>query len=387
MKRQARAIATNMHYKFTKLFITMVIGGLGIFFLLVIFVDPFSIYNAPLISGFNREKIIDANLRRLVVASDIVHKKPKSIILGTSRTKHGIDAQDAKKQTGQEFLNCSLCAASFDEMYAYFLHALHVQPKLQTVIIGIDLFSFRKDRPCQNGFTEERLQINGYDPKDVCETIFTWKALSCSYETVKLNLIKSDLLPFKVHSRYEKEEINPILLTGDFHFLKQWLENKDYYNCYEIGQDKLDKFKSLVEICKIKGIDLKVFVCPVKAMFWEYYYQNGLWPAVEKLKRDLCTIHPLWDFSGYTPLTTETINSENHLYLEFSHFTSFAGQILLKQMFEGPIISNIGRLLTPETIDAHLTKILEDRQPWLHGPGSEIHVNFNEGKSYKNSRF
>lgn len=352
---------------------------MGFIFLVVIIVDPFGIYNFPLIAGFNQEKIEPDKHFRLVKAFEIRHQKPKSIIFGSSRTKGGIDVKDANKQTGQVFLNCSFNGASFDEIYEYFLYALYIQPELQTVIIGIDLFAFNKVRCFQDDFSNERLQKCIFNFHIYNESCFSLGALISTWKTIKFNLLKTSFFQSINSGFLVLQNENPgVLDMGEMGFLKFMLETEYSYKDYEISQNKLEKFRHLVEICKNNEIDLKVFVCPVKAMYWEFYYQNGLWDKVEELKWNLCSIYPLWDFSGYTPLTTETMHCNSPMYFECSHFTPFAGQILLKQMFEGPEISNTGCLLTPEIIDTYLAKILEDRQKWLQGSGKEIHVNLND---------
>lgn len=358
-----------MHYKFVKIFLLLFVGCLSAPLLFNLLVDPFKIYNAPSIKGFNHEKVEYNSQLRMSKAIEIANEKPKSLIFGSSRTKWGIRPLDAEKQSGQNFLNSSFDGASFDEIYAYFLHALNVQPELKTVIIGIDMFAFGKYRQYQKDFSENRLQQNGYTFKDLQETLLTWKGLFASLNTVKANLTA---LP--------QTFSNEILEKGELNYLKGMKKFQEGYHDYEISTSKIEKFKNLTKLCQENGVTLKVFICPVNAMYWEFYYQNDLWPAVEQLKRELSAIHPIWDFSGYTPLTTETLLSEEPLYLECSHFNPCAGRILLKQMFSGPENSSVGCLLTEQSIDNHLIKILKDREVWIHGPGKEIDVKFTNNK-------
>lgn len=364
-----------MHLKFVKLFLISCLAGLGFIFFLGILVDPFAIYHTSPIPGFNLEKVEKLTHLRLFYAYELIHVKPKFIVLGSSRSGN-LDLDDLNKNTGLTFFNCSIQGVSFDEIYAYFLHAFHVQPQLQSVIIGIDLFSFNKHRTCRQDFKAERLQVDFFYPKDVYETIFTWPALSACFNTIKINRAHS------ANAGLSNEQM-PLenKLIKDIKMLKPMFNNNEEYKDYEISENMLSKFKELVEICKKNHIELKLFISPVKAMYWESYYQNSLWPALTQLKREISSVHPLWDFSGYTPLTSETMYCEGkQLYFECSHYTPFGSQKILKQMFEGPEKSELGCLLTPNTIDSHLAKILEDRQKWLQGPGKDIDVKFDISK-------
>lgn len=363
-----------MHYKFTKIFLISLFGPFGFIFLFSILIDPFAIYHTPTIKGFNQNKVDYDNQLRYLKALEIQHKKPKRIILGSSRIKAGINVKDAENQTGHEYYNCGFDGASFDEIYDYAQYSLKTQPGLEEIIIGIDLFAFNKNRPDLFSLDKQMFLKNGYHFRVFFETIFSWTAVLSDWRTLKSNFLSEGFLTYFINIEpYVKEPVE----VWELKFLQNMLHNDFNYKNYELDQQKLAKFKELVNFCKQSNIDLKIFMCPVKAMYWEYYYQNGLWPALEQLKRELCTLHPVWDFSGFTPLTTETLKvNDESLYGECSHFTAVSGKLLLKQMFEGPDESDIGCLLTPKTLDSHLTKILEDRKVWLQGPGKDINVDF-----------
>lgn len=368
-----------MHYKFTQIFFISLFSSLGFILLLGILIDPFDIYHAPTIKGFNENKVARENQLRLVIALALGEQKPKAIIIGSSRTKNGINPEDVEKETGTVFFNSSLHGANFDEIYEYFLYALKIQPQLKSVIIGIDLFAFNKNRPPVDSSYTKRLQNNRNRIENLIETIFSWTALKSEWITFFANISSTQFfesVPENFQIKYTPTQ--GILDMGELKYLKFMLANEHNYKDYAIGEDKIEKFRNLVSICKTSGIDLRVFICPLRALYWEFYYQNGLWPSVEQLKKELCESHPIWDFSGFTPLTAETMDSHGEpLYIECSHFTPCAGRMLLKQMYEGPENSELGCLLTPETLNTHLAQILDDRQKWLQGPGKDIHVKFD----------
>jgi len=347
-----------MFGKFIKNFFTATVVGLFLVLGINYFVDPFGIYPFTPIKGINLLKIKTAS--RMAIAMRMIRYQPKMVALGTSRVAIGFEGDVLKNYSEDDsYFNAGFAGASFDEMYAYFEHALYVQPNLKTIILGIDLFSFGENRNPQVDFNHERLQRNDFVLKDVKHSLISFKSLWSSFECVCRNMFDLEI-PNEIHQ------------IGEENLFNLMLNAKDTYQNYALDQEKINKFRNIVDICKAGSIELKVFVCPIKAKYWEFYCTNGLWPHVENLKRQLCFIHPVWDFSGYNPITTESFDSNGvALYQDCSHFTTFTGELLLKRIFGHPSpIDSIGFLLTPETVEKSFKQILSQRDAW----------NFSNGK-------
>ena len=341
-----------MYSSFVKKFFIYSVSGVLFILFLNFIVDPFDMHSLTLYQGFNHAKQNTAE--RLTVALNLTQKKPKTIVLGTSRVKAFTQKDLIEITNEEEVYNAGFAGAGFDEMYYYFLHALHVQPDLKKVILGIDLFSFNEKRKPQPDFSRDRLQKKGFRFKDFKDCLFSYNSLAASCRSL-------------YESSFSRYKSNPILEMGEKNYLAQMLGSVENYKDYRLDQAKIKQFESIVALCKEKGIELKVFICPVKAMYWEFYFQNGLWKPLEQLKRQLCSTHPIWDFSGYNSITTETLDSGAiPLYAECSHFTSYVSRLLLKRMYSQPSsIDSIGHLLTPDTVEEALTVILDDRLEWV----------------------
>src|SRR5436190_386434 len=121
-----------MYRKFIKnLFLySLSIGSLVIAF--NFFIDPYNVHPVTQWQGINHKKL--ENHTRLVVALNTIRHQPKAIVLGTSRSAY-IDQQSMEKFCEGPFYNSAIRGANFDEMYAYFLHALYQQPDLKSVIV------------------------------------------------------------------------------------------------------------------------------------------------------------------------------------------------------------------------------------------------------------
>ena len=342
-----------MFSAFIKCFFLSSIVGLSLIVLLNYLVDPYDIFSSKPIDGLNHPKSHD-NTRR-AVAMRIIKYKPKTIVLGTSRVAGGFSHNDLREYSNNDsFLNAGILGVDFHEIYTYFKHAIHVQPDLKTVILGIDLFSFNENRKPQPDFEFERLEKNSYNFNDVKHSLLNYKSCYNSLECLFRNIFNHPMR-------------SEILTLGEANYLKWMLSTHENYKNYQLDRLKISMFRDLVEICKAKSINLKVLICPVKAMYWNFYWENGLWQNLDNLKRELCSIHPIWDFSGFNPITSETLECDGEaLYYECSHFTPYVGSLLLKRMYGLPSsIDSIGYLLMPETVEVDLANIHAQRYFWL----------------------
>jgi hypothetical protein len=137
-----------------------------------------------------------------------------------------------------------------------------------------------------------------------------------------------------------------------------------------------------------KKLDLRLFISPSHARQWETLHVGGLWTTWEDWKRQLVKINveeasraaagpfPLWDFSGYTALTTEPfpalgdVASTMRWYWESSHYKKQLGDLVLDRVFDyrdpsRELPGDFGIRLDPATIEAHLAWIRAGRERWV----------------------
>lgn len=334
-------------------------------------IDPFGYFLSPPIKNVNFIKISLEKQQRLHKSLEITRQKPEVILLGSSRVMAGMDPEDVYPLAGGSVYNAGFAGASIEEIYYYFEHALHHQPQLKRVLLGIDLFAFGKNKRPQKDFSVSKLGGGTFDLKHFLAILWSKTTLKSSYETLQANYFKEPspfFLPTGLSNPVLVESPqNEFLTKGDLEFIKIIFQNTDFYYGFQLGQDKIDWFKRLVGRCQEKRIALNVFICPSKAIYWESLHQKGLWPDLEKLKRQISAIYPVWDFSGFNCVTTETIKKEGApLYYECSHFRPYTGRLILAKLFgkeEGP--ADFGYYLNSESVEEALKQIKQDRLNWL----------------------
>ncbi|GAB4371523.1 MAG: hypothetical protein Kow00121_13130 [Elainellaceae cyanobacterium] len=359
----------NRYQKFLSLltglvvFNTVTIGGFNAF------VDPYNVVNSQPIPKLNQSKPESGKDARQFKAINVIRIKPKTVLLGNSRTDIGLDPSHPVLTSHSPTYNLAIPGGDMYQAMRYFQHALANQPDLKQVVIGIDLVAFeqRDDIEQLDPKLEEILEETEY-VQHLPNLIFSSDTLLSSFSTVLSNLADepmtenylSDGRLIRVHPPdLSTQEIFRVhLKKAYFHF---------WYDDYEISQTQLDAFRTIVETCNQRGIDLKVFISPAHATQWEAVHAKELWSTFEAWKREIVEITPVWDFSGYNSITTEPLTEDMQHYLDSAHYVKEIGDLVLNRLFEHQtekVPDDFGVLLTPDTIESHLAQIRDQRERW-----------------------
>ena len=126
-------------------FLRIIARGTAISMLVVVLmnylIDPYSIYSAPRLDGINSNKPLLFKYLRLTKAHAIMRKQPDALILGSSRTEHGLDPEHPALINKYNSFNLALTGASIYENLRYLQHANAVNP-LKKVVLAVDFFQF-----------------------------------------------------------------------------------------------------------------------------------------------------------------------------------------------------------------------------------------------------
>lgn len=331
-------------------------------------VDPFSSFHQIAIPKVNAIKTSAHENMRLYKANRLLQEKPRSIILGSSRVMAGIDPEDLAAITGCPSYNCGFGAATFEEIYKFFLHALEIQPNLKTVVVGLDFFSFNVFEKSKEDLPKF---LHGSSPLIIerLPALFSFSAFKAGFQTFKYNFFYNPANTFFRNGLFNPDiagssELNPIM-PNELGYI-QAIHHGGMYRDFKIDTKAIEKYAAFAGKCRELNIDLKVFINPAQAIYWEAMFQHGFWPEMESLKQQLAEIHPLWDFSGFNAVTAQDGNcSENLLYYECSHFRPLLGKVILDILFNkngSPI--HFGYFLNPETIHESFLAMRKEREFW-----------------------
>lgn len=351
----------HIYTRFYTVLITVVLLILSAITLFNIIVDPYGIFNTPLIQGFNKSKPWKVVQVRLFKAVDITRIKPETILLGASRTYVGLNPKHSSFNDYQPVYNLGLNSANMYEIRRYFEHALFNQPDLKLIVLEIDYFSFYLNGKNTPDFSEGRLEKNNIVPKDLLNSTLSMDALNNSISTVLQNTRKSQEFLF-VNGMVDVAVSHQPIPTASF---TQFISNYNFY----ISPSYLKDFEYVVKTCRDRGIELKIFISPIHVLFSESIRATGNWQMYEQWKREIVKITPVWDFSGYNSVTSEKFSDRAIMknYTDMSHYTIPVGNLILNRLFnyqEKTIPTDFGLLITPNNIESHLDKINAQRQIW-----------------------
>jgi hypothetical protein len=360
-----------------------------------ILIDPYGLYQSPRIKGLNAVKTEVSSHQRLIKATGVETFKPGAIVLGTSRAMVGIDPYHPGWGAAPVY-NLALPGCNVYEAFRYLQHTQAIQP-LQQVVLMVDFFMFNAvafpDTPDfdESIFTvdvEGKLQARGVGAK--INILFSLDILFASLRTVKNQA--NDRLAIYLANGMEEPPHEAINIDG---LRKQFLSNENgYFNTnYDqfsfkiIQRDNWQIYQQLLKLAHQQGIVLHIAISPFHARLSETIAAKGIWGLFEQWKQQLAALNesvavaqdkppfPLWDFSGYNHYTTETVpalgdrETTMQWYWESSHYKKELGDLVLDRIFgydhPGRLISDdFGVLFTPESINAHLQQIREDRERW-----------------------
>ena len=330
-------------------------------------IDPYDLFNTPNFLDINHEKIKKDNNDRLFKAVDITRLKPKVILMGSSRTKQGLNPEHPAIENNQFAYNLAINGPNTYEVRRYIEHAIANQPNLQQVILGIDFFMFNSSLDNQPSFEEKRIGKKHIISSDAINALFSLDTFNISRETMSASLKTREQ-----NNLYGENGFMPNRNANDggtkWRFDQSIKLYFELHSDYQFSQQYWSDFVKIVELCQENKIDLKVFISPAHATQWESIKITGKWNTFEQWKREIVKLTPVWDFSGFNSITTEAIQPKMNNYVDNSHYSPMIGNLILDRIFNDQtesIPQNFGILLTTENIEQHLTSIKSDRLLWL----------------------
>jgi hypothetical protein len=375
-------------------------------------VDPFGMYRLVDLDGFNAYKPAVDHRVRLVKAYDVRRLRPQGIILGTSRSHLGLrPSHDGWDPAARPVYNLAFDGATTTEMYQYLLHAHAVRP-LRQVVLGLDTYhatlapaTARPDFDPHLLDSPEALALPSLIRADL-KVLTSLDALRASVATVRSQRDREPqwFAPdgqrlgevFFRRAGEHFEQLGPRRYFEEIDRLEVGFKREGQLaaNARDTGraaqvptaasETSLDYIRRIVAFCRAQGVDLRIFIAPEHAHQLEITAAIGEWATLENAKRALVRLlaedaarHPgalpipLWDFSGYSSVTTEALpasgsHAEMEFYWDSSHFKDIVGDFVLDRLFglshpRREVSPDFGVRLTAATIEPALARLRADQ--------------------------
>lgn len=383
-------------------------------------VDPYGLYRRIEVAGFNAVKPKSGANGQLVKPYRVIEVRPRTLLLGNSRSEAGLDpASPVWPEAMRPVYNFSLPASGISTALGNLRHVL-AAGKPGTVILGIDFFDFVTDRrragaPRATEPTDlERRYLTTRDgegnrarewqvAKDHATALLSLNTLIDAFVTIGAQRM-SDSADLTDLGFYPMHEYRRFVRADGQHTMFRQVEST-YLTSYlrlqptlhpdgDRTSPELRDFAQVVSLCRAAGVNLIVFIHPYHAHILESYRAAGLWPLFEDWKRDIVALldedgaaHPdlppvpLWDFSGYTGVTTEAVppagdrRTTMQGYWEAGHYNSVVGDLALARMLGTRDVAapdDFGVKLAPDMLESHIAGIRADRERYAVDRADEV---------------
>ena len=374
-------------------------------------VDPYGILGTPRVGGLTSEKLAAAERPRLTKPYLVEQTVPagpwSTLVIGASNADVGFDPNSAAwPAEARPVFNLAIDGADPDIQARFLQHALATaQPKL--VLIGLSLedamvfpvtrrlsaaastqyvfesrMRVRADGSPNPGYARARLE-------DFAFATFSSQALTDSLTTL---LRQND--PERTH-----ETAQGLNSAGSF---ARWVRtegsyslvmNKDREKTPQLLTWSFDPktttagIGAMIRDSRAKGARVIVFIMPGYVDQMEILRQAGATPLFEQWKRDVVLVVeqaggaepvPLWDFSGYSPYTTETLPGPGDMkaplrwFWEFVHFRAALGDLMVQRMLGTGGPPEFGERVTTTTLPGRFAAYERAQQAWVAAHPADV---------------
>lgn len=373
----------------------LTIGAVGMFNYMV---DPYGFYRSVKLTGFNQQKEGVRSKIRYVKALELPLRKPKTIIMGSSRVHDGMNPQHPllSDPAYAPVYNLGIDMDRIHESLQYLKHAL-ANSEIKQVFLGLDFFMFNASQKVNYNFDSElvgrKIGIGDY----LSTSIFSRDAFVDSIRTLKTSRRQPEREEFLSNGFrpgefvfYQVKSYQALHYYTNYIFMSSLPSQTKYYADMTIDQEVFDDFEAILKICKQRNIDIKLYISPAHAhLDGEGIAAAGKWEMMEEWKRRVVSIAdryaaPIWDFSGYNSITTEPVITPMKYYWDSSHFTEVVSDLIIKRMLASAtsadnVPADFGIRLSIKNIESHLLEIRKNRQRYIEGHSSEVR---SLGESY-----
>jgi hypothetical protein len=350
----------NINLLLLSLFIVALVAGFNYL------IDPYGFYRTVEITGLNQQKEGVRGNIRYVKAIEIALRKPRTILMGSSRTHDGMNPESVVDEKYHPVYNYGLDMARIKEIKYFLQHAI-ANSEIDFLILGLDYFMFNKHERLNPTFDKDRVNREVSLLDKFGSPLFTMSSLKGSFETIKVSMKQPERKEFLENGfrpgqhvffglkNYEKlhEHTNYIFLRPD---PKETL----YYSKMAVDEEAMRDFEEIIEICLQHSVKLSLYISPAHAdLDGEGLVAAGQYEEFENWKRSVTHMSfarniSVVDFSGYNSITTEEVKTPMNNYWDSSHFKENVGDMILRRLTSSAPSREFGVLLTPSTIEEHL---------------------------------
>lgn len=386
-----------------KLLTAIVIGSLfsSIFITSAnLLIDPYGIFRILDAPGINQQKEGVRNNIRLVKFLELPLRKPKTLLLGSSRTNDAFNPADSNLNDPKfkPVYNLGIDMARIKEEKLLLEYAIS-NSKVKTVVFGLDFFMFNSQETTNSTFDVSILKKKANFVDYFKISLLSTEALGDSIKTIRTSVNYPERREFLSNGYrpgnmvfFGLKDYSSLHYFTNYTFLTPNRGSTKYYSQFSLDSEVFQNYRRILKICREKNIDLKLYISPAHSnLDGEVVRASGNWNLMKDWKKKITDItfeegFELWDFSGYNSITTESVKTPMLNYWDSSHFTEEVAHMVLSKIFGRNefVPADFGVLITPRNIEAHLEQIDKDRENYIMRNKKNLGLTLKEFEAIKN---
>jgi hypothetical protein len=334
-------------------------------------VDPYGLFKSPIELALVKPEIY--NYERELKVHSVTQQRANGLVLGASTSSVGLDPAHPGWKADRVY-NMAVGQASISTAYMFLLHASKFEMPIQ-VVLGVELAMFNPALQNLVGLAPDALAAkeNGepnseYSAKKYYGKLLSrsmlWSSVTSIMATLKNKspnnisihlvgddgLLNSEALEYKSWKTWRKH----FQLNVKNHIVRFWAKFDGGQTQNDLYASKsFDAYRNIIRFACENDIDLYIVVSPVHAYLaeavrfaglqpvWGYWQESLVIDADAEAQKYGCEPFPVWDFSGYNDITTETIPASvkpedaPRWYWDSAHYKKEAGDRVLERIFSG----------------------------------------------------
>jgi len=321
--------------------------------------------------GFNQAKIALQTNSRKGKATALRQCGYNTIALGTSRAETAIAVDHPALKDGRTY-NAALRGGTIYEMRRLAEYATR-HGNLKQLVLGLDFESFNAQIPFAEDFAESPL-AETVSVASLARYLVSVRTLRLSLVTVAWNIKGKAILCSDSGEHKRTYELEAARKTFDFILRRYAIGN---YSDYILGEQGIQNLATLLNELAHADVKVYAYISPVHVTHLELMAEMNLSKDYENWKRKLVALFAevnrdlpeqqqmaLWDFSGYSEISTEKVPGPEQQkfmrwYDDSSHFNRSVGGLILDRMLgtqpgESVTRETFGVMLTPDNIDLQI---------------------------------
>ena len=356
---------------YLQFYLTFILAALGIIVPIVTIntiIDPYGIFMSPITPGFNNMKTRQRQNSRLFKPIHASQAQYDTLLIGTSRVEQGWQADSPGLGAERQAYNLAMGAQNTYETLAYTQHAITTNPKIKTILVGIDFWTFLTVDNGGNigrGFESYRLNYTGLHPWDGLRFGLSTHSFWRSLEVVSASAQYPDKQVYTTRGtrNFSWPPPQPQKWPGNW-FL---VAHRAIPQPHGVVSSYFHYLEELVAICRERDIDLQLIITPAHTLSLRALEQFSDLDVYDAWKRRLVTIAPLWDFSDVNSVTTESVGPEMQHYDDIWHYSTTVGDWMMARVLGVELPNSpadFGKRVDLKTIDKHLIETRSRYQQW-----------------------